>query len=54
MRFLKVDTAPVLAVALLPLVFEVKGLGYPISILTVTSALFLLFKGWNRILPSYE
>lgn len=54
MRFLKVDTAPVLAVALLPLVFEVKGLGYPISVLTITTALFLLFKGWNHILPSYE
>ncbi|MGI8546868.1 MAG: HPP family protein [Gemmatimonadaceae bacterium] len=54
MRFLRVDTAPVLAVALLPLMFGVKGLGYPISILIITSVLFLLFKGWNRILPSDE
>lgn len=54
MRFLRVDTAPVLAVALLPLVFEVRGFGYPLSILIITTALFLLFKGWNRTLPSDE
>lgn len=54
MRFLKVDTAPVLAVALLPLMFGVKGIGYPVSILIITTGLFLLFKGWNRTLPSDE
>lgn len=54
MRLLRVDTAPVLAVALLPLVFGVRGVGYPILIFLATSALFLLFRIWRRTLPPTE
>ncbi len=54
MRLLQVDTAPVLAVALLPLVFGVRGFGYPILIFLATTALFQLFRVWRRTLPPTE
>jgi CBS-domain-containing membrane protein len=54
MRLLRVDTAPVLAVALLPLLFDARGFQYPVSILLATAALFVLFKAWRRTLPPTE
>lgn len=54
MRLLRVTTPPVLAVAILPLVFGVRGFGYPASIFLATAVLFLLFKGWQRTLPPAE
>ena len=51
MRIMRVTSAPVLAVAILPLVFQVHGLEFPISILLATTALFVLFLLWRRTLP---
>ena len=52
MRLLRVTTPPVLAVAILPLVFGVGGLGYPTSILLATAVLFVLFRAEQRVLPA--
>lgn len=54
MRLLRVDTAPVLAVALLPLIFGVRGFEYPALIFLATTVLFLLFRVWRRTLPPTE
>ena len=51
MRLLRVTTPPVLAVAILPLAFGARGFEYPASIFLATSVLFLLFKGWQNVLP---
>lgn len=51
MRLMHVTSAPVLAVAILPLVFQVHGFEFPISILLATTALFLVFLVWRRTLP---
>ena len=51
MRAMHVTNAPVLAVAILPLVFQVGGFEFPISIFLGTTALFLLFLMWRRTLP---
>ena len=51
MRLLRVTTPPVLAVAILPLVFGVRGIDYPASIFLATAVLFVLFKAEQRILP---
>jgi hypothetical protein len=52
MRSLRVTTAPVLAIAILPLVFQVGEIvEFPASIFLATTMLFLLFKGWRRVLP---
>jgi L-lactate dehydrogenase len=51
MRLMHVTSAPVLAVAILPLVFRVHGFEFPISILLATTALFLVFLVWRRTLP---
>ncbi len=51
MRVMHVTSAPVLAVAILPLVFRVHGFEFPVSIFLATTALFLLFLIWRRTLP---
>ena len=51
MRLMHVTSAPVLAVAILPLVFQVHGFEFPLSILLATAALFLVFLAWRRTLP---
>ena len=51
MRLLRVTTPPVLAVAILPLAFGVRGIDYPASIFLATTVLFVLFKAEQRILP---
>lgn len=51
MRLMHVTSAPVLAVAILPLVFQVHGFEFPLSILLATTALFLVFLVWRRTLP---
>ncbi len=51
MRLLRVTTPPVLAVAILPLAFGVRGIDYPASIFLATAVLFVLFKAEQRILP---
>lgn len=48
MRLMQVTNAPVLAVALLPLVFDSGGFEFPVSVLLGTTALFLLFLIWRR------
>ncbi len=52
MRLLRVTTPPVLAVAILPLVFGVRGLGYPASIFLATAVLFVLFRAEQRVFPA--
>ena len=54
MRLLRVTTPPVLAVALLPLVFGTEGFDYPVSILLGTSLLFALFKGEQHLLSTAD
>lgn len=51
MRMLQVTNAPVLAVSILPLVFETEGLEFPLSILLATAGLFVVFLLWRRTLP---
>jgi CBS-domain-containing membrane protein len=52
MRAMHVTSAPVLAVAILPLVFQVHGFEFPITILLATTALYVLFLVWRRTLPA--
>lgn len=54
MRLLRVTTPPVLAVALLPLVFGSGGVDYPISIFLATVVLFVLFIGEQRLLSTAD
>ena len=54
MRLLQVTTPPVLAVALLPLVFGGGGVDYPISIFLATAILFILFKGEQHLLSTAD
>ena len=51
MRLLQVTNAPVLAVSILPLVFQTEGLEFPLSILLATAGLFAFFLLWRRTLP---
>lgn len=51
MRAMHFTSAPVLAVAILPLVFQIKGFEFPASIFLATTVLFLLFLFWRRTLP---
>ncbi len=51
MRVLQVTNAPVLAVAILPLVFQTEGLEFPLSIFLATAGLFAFFLLWRRTLP---
>ena len=51
MRLLRVTNAPVLAVSILPLVFQTEGLEFPLSILFATAGLFAFFLVWRRTLP---
>lgn len=50
MRALKSDTAPVVAIAVLPLVFTSVDVSYPIAIFVLTSLLKLVIAGWRRVL----
>lgn len=50
MHVLKSDTAPVIAIAILPLVFTSVDVSYPIAIFVLTSVLKLLTAGWRRLL----
>jgi hypothetical protein len=52
MRALRVTNAPVLAVSILPLVFETDGWEFPISIFLATAGLFSFFLLWRRTLPA--
>ncbi len=54
MRLLKVTTPPVLAIAILPLVFGVGGLEFPVSIFLATAVLFVLFIGEQRLLSTAD
>jgi CBS-domain-containing membrane protein len=54
MRLLGVTTPPVLAVALLPLVFGTEGLDYPVSILLGTALLFVLFQVEQHLLSTAD
>ena len=54
MRLLRVTTPPVLAVALLPLVFGTEGFDYPVSILLGTALLFVLFQGEQHLLSTAD
>ena len=54
MRLLRVTTPPVLAVALLPLVFGTEGVYYPVSILLGTALLFVLFQGEQHLLSTAD
>ena len=54
MRLLGVTTPPVLAVALLPLVFGTEGFDYPVSILVGTALLFVLFQGEQHLLSTAD
>jgi len=54
MRLLGVTTPPVLAVALLPLVFGTEGFDYPVSILLGTALLFVLFQGEQHLLSTAD
>ena len=54
MRLLRVTTPPVLAVAILPLVFGVGGFYYPASIFLATAVLFVLFIGEQRLLSTAD
>ncbi|MDP9406408.1 MAG: HPP family protein [Actinomycetota bacterium] len=51
MRMLQVTNAPVLAVSILPLVFQTQGLDFPLSIFLATAGLFAFFLLWRRMLP---
>lgn len=51
MRMLRVTNAPVLAVSILPLVYQTEGLEFPLSILLATAGLFVFFLLWRRTLP---
>ncbi len=51
MRMLKVTNAPVLAVSILPLIFQTGSLEFPLSILIATAGLFAFFLLWRRTLP---
>jgi CBS-domain-containing membrane protein len=51
MRAMRVTNAPVLAVSILPLVFQAGGVEFPLSILLATAGLFLFFLAWRRTLP---
>ncbi len=51
MRMLKVTNAPVLAVSILPLVFQTESLEFPLSIFLATAGLFVVFLLWRRTLP---
>ncbi len=51
MRMLRATNAPVLAVSILPLVFQTEGLEFPLSILLATAGLFVFFLLWRRTLP---
>ena len=51
MRMLKVTNAPVLAVSILPLVFQTETLEFPLSIFLATAGLFAVFLLWRRTLP---
>jgi hypothetical protein len=51
MLVLQVTNAPVLAVAILPLVFQTEGLEFPLSIFLATAGLFAFFLLWRRTLP---
>ena len=52
MRLLQVTTPPVLAVAILPLVFGGGGIDYPVSIFLASVVLFVLFIGEQRLLST--
>lgn len=51
MRVLRVTNAPVLAVSLLPIVFQTENWEFPVSILLATAGLFGFFLLWRRTLP---
>ncbi len=52
MSLLQVTTPPVLAVAILPLVFGSEGFDYPVSIFLASVVLFVLFIGEQRLLST--
>ena len=54
MRLLQVTTPPVLAVAILPLVFGGGGIDYPVSIFLASVVLFVLFIGEQRLLSTAD
>ena len=54
MRLLQVTTPPVLAIAILPLVFGGVGFDYPVSIFLASAVLFVLFIGEQRLLSTAD